>query len=143
MRLWSLHPKYLDTKGIVALWREALLAQKVLRGETKGYRHHPQLDRFRDSGDALNAIARYLEGVWDEADRRGYHFDRKKIPAAEVPAKIPVTRGQIGYEFDWLCRKLKTRDPARYSRVRHETRIETHPSFSLKPGPVEAWERRH
>ena len=27
MRLWTLHPKYLDAAGLVALWREALLAQ--------------------------------------------------------------------------------------------------------------------
>ncbi|MBU9889524.1 MAG: pyrimidine dimer DNA glycosylase/endonuclease V [Candidatus Omnitrophica bacterium] len=143
MRLWSLHPKYLDAKGIVALWREALLAQKVLQGKTKGYTHHPQLDRFRDSGDARNAIARYLEGVWEEADRRGYHFDKNKIPAAKFPPKIPVTRGQIDYEFEWLCRKLRTRDPARCAAVRHETRIEIHPSFRVKPGPVAPWERRH
>jgi hypothetical protein len=43
MRLWSLHPQYLDPQGLVALWREALLAQAVLRGKTRGYKHHPQL----------------------------------------------------------------------------------------------------
>jgi len=31
MRLWTIHPKYLDRQGLLALWREALLAQKVLR----------------------------------------------------------------------------------------------------------------
>lgn len=37
MRLWSIHPRYLDTKGLVALWRETLLlAQAVLFGNTKG-----------------------------------------------------------------------------------------------------------
>jgi len=25
MRLWTLHPKYLDARGLVALWREGLL----------------------------------------------------------------------------------------------------------------------
>ena len=51
MRLWSVHPKYLDSKGLVALWREALLAKQVLEGGTKGYRNHPQLDRFKKSGE--------------------------------------------------------------------------------------------
>lgn len=37
MRIWSLHPSYLDAKGLVALWRETLLAQKVLLGATVGY----------------------------------------------------------------------------------------------------------
>ena len=44
MRLWSLHPKYLDKLGLLGLWRESLLAQKVLLGKTKGYKNHPQLN---------------------------------------------------------------------------------------------------
>jgi len=47
MRLWSLHPAYLDARGLGALWREGLLAQAVLRGKTRGYRSHPQLERWR------------------------------------------------------------------------------------------------
>ena len=47
MRLWSLDPAHLDRQGLVACWREALLAQAVLAGRTRGYRHHPQLERFR------------------------------------------------------------------------------------------------
>jgi len=34
MRLWSIHPKYLDRQGLLAVWRESLLAQSVLiKGE--------------------------------------------------------------------------------------------------------------
>ena len=51
MRIWSLHPQYLDRQGLTAAWREGLLAQKVLTGTTKGYRNHPQLRRFRAAGD--------------------------------------------------------------------------------------------
>ena len=64
MRLWSLHPKYLDTKGLLALWREGLLAQKVLAGKTKGYKNHPQLDRFKAHGSPRKAIGRYLLDIW-------------------------------------------------------------------------------
>ena len=67
MRLWSLHPRYLDRAGLVALWREALLAQAVLRGATRGYRRHPQLVRFRSHPDPEGAIAAYLEGICREA----------------------------------------------------------------------------
>ncbi|MFZ2406304.1 MAG: pyrimidine dimer DNA glycosylase/endonuclease V [Methylobacter sp.] len=46
--------------GLLALWREALLAQKVLRGESRGYRHHPQLARFRELVDPrLSKLAHY------------------------------------------------------------------------------------
>ena len=79
MRLWSLHPKYLDTKGIVALWREALLAQAVLRGDTKGYRHHPQLARFKAAHKPLHAITAYLSAIHKEAVRRNFKFDASKI----------------------------------------------------------------
>jgi len=67
MRIWSLHPKYLDTKGLVALWRETLLAQHVLEGKTKGYKNHPQLDRFKRSKKPIEVINQYLAGVYAEA----------------------------------------------------------------------------
>ena len=60
MRLWTLHPRYLDPQGLVALWREALLARAVLRGEIRGYRHHPQLDRFRAQAAPVSALNAYL-----------------------------------------------------------------------------------
>jgi hypothetical protein len=141
MRLWSFHPKYLDVKGIVALWREALLAQKVLRGKTKGYRHHPQLERFKNSKDSARAIAFYLYGVWEEANRRGYHFDRRKILTKRTETRISLTRGQMKYEFDWLCDKLKRRDPVRYDQIKSMVPIEAHPLFSVRAGSVESWER--
>ena len=141
MRLWSIHPKYLDAKGIVALWREALLAQKVMQGKTKGYRHHPQLKRFRNSKDSLQTIASYLYTVWEEAGRRGYQFDKKKILKKRGKIRIRVTRGQLKYEFDWLCRKLKKRDPVRYQQIKSKARVEAHPLFFVKPGSIESWER--
>ena len=76
MRLWSIHPKYLDAKGLVALWREGLLAQNVLLGNTKGYKNHPQLIRFKNSENPYGAIAEYLRYVVNEADNRGYNFNR-------------------------------------------------------------------
>ncbi len=46
MRLWLIPPKYLDCKGLVALWREGFLAKKVLSNQTRGYKNYPQLLRF-------------------------------------------------------------------------------------------------
>jgi hypothetical protein len=111
MRLWSLHPKYLDAIGLVALWREALLAQKVLEGKTKGYRNHPQLIRFKNTRDPLLYIGTYLYFVHLEARRRRYEFDASKIKkfSSEIE-KIPVKRGQIEYEFEHLLEKLKKKE---------------------------------
>ena len=79
MRIWSLHPKYLDTKALVALWRETLLAKKVLEGKTIGYKNHPQLFRFKKSVVALDAINYYLQFVWIEAENRSYNFNKDKF----------------------------------------------------------------
>ena len=53
MRLWSVRPSLLDRAALVACWREALLAQQVLAGLTRGYTRHPQLERFRDAADPI------------------------------------------------------------------------------------------
>jgi len=140
MRLWSLHPRYLDAKGLVALWREGLLAQKVLAGQTRGYRQHPQLQRFSSRPDSCAAIATYLEGVLQEAQRRGYHFDAKKIGCPATGARLTVTRGQLVYELDHLRAKLAQRDPGALQRISGLEMPEPHPSFEVLDGGVEKWE---
>ena len=143
MRLWSIHPKYLDRIGLVALWRESLLAQKVLKGETKGYKNHPQLLRFRIHPDPVSAIAMYLQKVWEESKRRGYNFDIEKIGNVAVIEKIPVTRGQLKYEFGWLCCKLKNRSYQKYRELLYSREIECHPLFEVIDGEIEAWEKKN
>jgi hypothetical protein len=141
LRLWSIHPEYLDAKGLVALWREALLAQKVLQGKTKGYRNHPQLIRFDNSADPLAAIAAYLRYVAAEADKRGYAFDKSKIQNKRRPPRLAVTEGQVKYEFEHLLDKLQQRDPAQYKRLKQTSAIKTHPLFKQRKGGVADWER--
>ena len=142
MRLWTLHPKYLDSQGLVAVWREALLAQKVLRGATRGYRHHPQLERFRASADSKAAIAAYLAGVLEEAKRRGYAFDGRKIGRRRLAGRLLATRGQLLYEWRHLKRKLRERSPDQYKAVRLVQSPVAHQLFRIVPGRVEAWERK-
>ena len=141
MRLWSLHPQYLDRQGLLALWREALLAQKVLNGQTTGYRNHPQLDRFKEHSHPRKAIAVYLRAVWKEAKKRGYDFDLGKIKAGRTRKKIRVTQGQLQYEFQWLCRKLKKRSSGQYRLIASTGKICPHPFFRPIKGPAEGWER--
>ena len=111
MRLWSLHPAYLDSRGLVALWREALLAQAVLVGRTKGYRRHPQLSRFRDRNDPPASIAAYLKAVHEEATARGYNFDAGRIVSSCAAGRIDVPAGQIALEWTHLMKKLADRAP--------------------------------
>jgi hypothetical protein len=141
VRLWSIHPKHLDRQGLVALWRESLLAQKVLRGETRGYRSHPQLRRFSETSDPLLAIGSYLAAIAEEAGRRGYTFDRSRITKTGTPPLIQVGAGQVEYEWNHLLSKLKTRAPKVYETNRGLPAHEVHPLFQLVPGGVEDWEK--
>jgi hypothetical protein len=141
MRLWTLHPRYLDAKGLVAAWREALLAQKVLKGATRGYRNHPQLTRFRQNARPLPAIATFLKAIAEEADQRGYRFDRSKIARKTFTSQIRETRGQLAYEWKHLCAKLKKRSPEIYQRFRSLKNPLPHPLFRIVPGKIRDWEK--
>ena len=140
MRIWSLHPKYLDTKGLVALWRETLLAKHVLEGKTKGYRNHPQLDRFKKAQNPLELINQYLSEVYHEAIARNYKFDKEKIDWSFKKSKIPVTDGQMRYEVSHLMHKLEARDMYKFQALKSFEKFEPHPIFDIVPGEIEGWE---
>lgn len=142
MRLWSLHPRCLDARGLVALWREGLLAQKALAGGAHGYRNHPQPERFRSHFAPSDAIASYLHAVCDEAERRGYRFDRSRLPERQPAADpIEVTDGQMEYELGHLLAKLRARNPERFAQLDTLALPEPHPSFVIVSGPIALWER--
>jgi hypothetical protein len=142
MRIWSLHPKYLDRMGLLACWREALLAQKVLQGGTRGYRNHPQITRFQRSPDPALAIAAYLDGIAGEAEQRGYSFNRGKIASSpHAVLQLSVTRGQVLYEWEHLKAKLIQRDPQRLLTFSTLEIPDVHPLFQLVDGGVEPWEK--
>jgi len=143
MRLWTLHPMYLDKIGLVALWREALLAKKVLEGKTKGYRNHPQLIRFKNSNNPLQLINVYLKFIYDEAKNRNYNFDFKKIelePGLKFQP-IDVSEGQLLYEFRHLLAKLKIRCPEHFEKLKNIDKLQSNPVFRIVPGNVELWEK--
>lgn len=140
MRLWSVHPKYLDRVGLVALWRESLLAQRVLKGKTIGYKNHPQLKRFSGHPQPQIAIGKYLREVWKESKRRGYNFDQTLIKVEGPAKKIPVKSGQLRYEFQLLGVKLKRRSGKRYRSLPLASNIEPHPLFRVVEGETEEWE---
>jgi hypothetical protein len=137
MRLWTIHPQYLDAKGLVALWRESLLAQKVLQGKTKGYRNHPQLNRFRMHPKPEAAIAAYLCVVLVEAQKRNYHFDKNKIMRKRTRYKIKETQRQVLFEWDHLKRKLKKRSYQNYLQIRSIKIPEVHSLFHVVRGKVQ------
>jgi hypothetical protein len=142
VRLWTVHPQYLDAKGLVAAWREALLAQKVLAGRTRGYKQHPQLARFRTQPRPLQTVAAFLTGIAAEAERRGYVFDISKISRRKFSGQMDETNGQLLYEWKHLRRKLRTRAPDVYRRLRKVAAPEPHPLFRIVPGKIREWEKR-
>lgn len=160
MRMWSLDPRLLDRQGLVAAWRESLLAQAVLAGNTKGYTNHPQLERFKVTSDPLGYVGAYLHGIADDADRRSYNFNRSRLLLAHSDAmslmatnpKIRVTSGQIDFEFEHLLRKLAVRNPEEvaYVEAQHSAFLGdplgigaavVHPLFEVVIGEVASWEK--
>ena len=139
MRLWSIHPKYLDKIGLVALWREALLAKKVLIGKTKGYKNHPQLDRFKNSKKPLDSINKYLETIYREAKNRDYNFDLNKFKKIKLYKKIEISNKQLQYEFEHLFKKVEKRAPKESKKI--EKDIEANPMFKIVNGEIEKWEK--
>jgi hypothetical protein len=141
MRIWSLHPRYLDAKGLVALWRETLLAKKVLEGKTNAYRYHPQLHRFKIAREPLYALNYYLHYVWVEAKKRSYSFDKNKyIPVSDIET-MEVTAKQLNFERRHLLDKLKLRDENKYNEIVAINNFETHPLFKTIAGEIESWEK--
>ncbi|MDB1145333.1 MAG: pyrimidine dimer DNA glycosylase/endonuclease V [Alcaligenaceae bacterium] len=146
MRIWSIHPSYLDAKGLVALWRETLLAKNVLLGNTKGYKHHPQLKRFQSQTNPVAYIEAYLDGIYQESLIRGYQFNSEKIYTYPDQPRTPlqpikVTTGQLAYEQMHLLRKLATRDEARYQQLKQLKSLwNVHPLFTMIEGEIEDWE---
>lgn len=141
MRLWSLHPRYLDAKGLTALWREGLLARKVLKNETRGYRNHPQLARFRVQEDPVAAIDFYLRAVYEESLRRGYRYDQSKIEIGPPVSLISTTDGQLQYELAHLKEKLRLRAPDLYDKILPLQDPEPHPLFRVISGNIADWEK--
>jgi len=141
MRIWSLHPKYLDPRGLVALWREALLAQAALRGVTRGYRRHPQLARFQEQAQPVGLIAEYLRAVRAEASARGYRFSAEKISRARARSRLTLTRGQLQFEWRHLLKKLRIRNPKWLARLQEVKQPRPHPLFQVVHGGIAQWER--
>lgn len=132
---------YLDARGLCALWREGLLAKHVLAGRTRGYRHHPQLERFRAHARPEAAIDAYLAAVLAEAKCRTYCFDEAKLAGLRISRPMAETRGQLLYEWRHLLEKLRRRDPARYRRLKTVAVPRPHPLFRVVAGAIRPWEK--
>lgn len=154
MRLWSISPSFLDDIGLVALWREGLLAQKVLMGNTKGYKNHPQLERFKNTDNPVGYLNNYLTTIHAESVIRGFNFDYMKInPNTQCRKLIEVSCGQIIFEFEHLQKKLKVRNPRKFERNEILVNIYKHSkymaSYSVKNScfqqtentEIESWEK--
>lgn len=135
MRLWSLHPSLLDTKGLVACWREAKLALAVLENKTNGYKHHPQLSRFKQTEDPVLFLRMYLHGIYLESLTRNYNFNPDCI--SEQLATLTVTSQQLHYEHQHLLAKLSIRSPLSIKPIPPFP----HPLFTVVEGPIEHWEK--
>lgn len=141
MRLWSIHPKYLDSKGLLGLWREALLAKKILQKKTKSYQNHPQMNRFKFLKTPVPVINTYLKHIYLESCNRGYCFNKRKLGRTFSKTKLKINKGQIEYEFNLLKNKLSKRAKDTLNELKKVKLIEPNPLFKIIKGKIESWER--
>ena len=144
MRIWSVSPEYLDTVGLVACWRETLLAKHVLEGKTKGYKNHPQLERFKNQDEPLVYINAFLYEIYKEALKRNYKFDLTKIDLNLVKKfkhPLKVNDKQLKYEFNHLQNKLKVRDKKKYLENNLVKNVKPNLILTVVKGNIENWER--
>jgi len=149
MRLWSIHPKYLDPKRLTAQWREALLCRAVLEGKTKGYKQHPQFLRIKHHTQPHYFVNRYLLEIWEESKKRGYDFDKSKLmenlhEKYQCPFELlEVTEGQLEYEFFHLQNKLDEFDAQRVlnEQMFADEGILNNEIFAIIPGPIMEFEK--
>lgn len=136
MRIWSIHPKYLDAKRLTAVWRETLLARAVLENKTQAYKNHSQLTRFKKQKNPKILINSYLYHIHQESIKRNYNFNKKLLKNSFTKKKIKVTIGQIKYELLHLKRKLK--NPEHLKKIKIP---EVNPIFKVTKGCIESWEK--
>ena len=141
MRLWTIHPKYLDSSGLIACWRETLLAKHVLKNATKGYKNHPQLIRFKKSPDPVLYINYFLYQIYLESVNRGFNFDKSKVDFKQVSSKLNTTTKQVEYEFNHLQKKLKLRSPDKYTENSKVKKIDVNDIFTVVKGKIEDFEK--
>ena len=141
MRLWTLHPKYLDAKGLVAAWREALLAQAVLR-DRNDWLPKPS---STDPVPPLTLTGSKYRVLSSRAACRGKPAwvsvrPRKDRLPRGGRSRLKATLGQLGYEWKHLRAKLAIRDKAWLASLGRVARPDAHPTFRVVPGDVEDWE---
>ena len=62
-----------------------------------------------------------------------------KSSKVKIKDKIPVTKGQLHYEFEHLLKKIKNRDQDLYRKFKNLNDIEPNPLFNNVIGDIEDW----
>lgn len=133
MRLWSIHPKYLDKHALIALWREGLLAQKALSGKGLVDEANVQLVRFKKSANPVRAIGSYLSFVASEGAKQGCKLNHERILQPNFEAKFMTTDvAQMELEVEQLKARMKTRNKDKFKLLTDVHKFEANPVFTLQ-----------
>ena len=139
-RIWSLHPKYLDGIEIFFLWRNCIMAKKILDGTEKVNRKFPHLARFESSSNPIGAINIYLSEVYKIASTHGKNFKLDKFDDSFKDISLNVTKGQMEYEVELFKKKLRNRSSDTNALIFKIKIIEPNPLFKVVEGNKEAWD---
>jgi hypothetical protein len=127
VRIWDVHPGYLDRLGLLAEHREAHALLSVIRAGKRGYSRHPETLRWVSHVPALGARHDQLAA---ELDLRGY---RHRSPAPWVGDDWPpVFLDPPGEQLRLLAVKLAARRSAgRIPLPRNSQELWAHHKYSV------------
>lgn len=128
MRIWDIHPGYLNRQSLLGEHRELHAVVSVLVHHKKGYSHHPETLRWRDHGWALKMRHRLLAA---EMRLRGYH-EKSPVKTRSRPQDRP---GQYvdppARQLVLLRRKYLQKEKGRIEIPHHAHELWSHYKYSV------------
>lgn len=110
MRIWDLHPGFLNRGSLLGEHRELHGIFKIIQLQQRGYARHPETCRWRGH---LGALRRRHDLLVAEMTLRGYRH-RSPLPAIVEQVAWPDTFvDPPGVQLEILRRKYRGREPGR------------------------------
>ena len=128
MRIWDIHPGYLNRQSLLGEHRELHGLVSILANGKKGYSHHPETLRWVGFGWALKH--RHRELVC-EMNIRGY-IDRSPVRTRSNKGVFPsVYIDEPHVQFELLREKYKSKEKGRIPLPNNEQELWSHHKYSV------------
>ncbi len=128
MRVWDIHPGYLNRQSLLGEHRELHGIVSIIVNKKKGYARHPETLRWVDCGWALNLRHRLLAA---EMSLRNF-TDKSPVTTRKNKGMWPQTYIDSPFDqFAILCEKYRDKEPGRIGLPHTAQDIWAHHKYSV------------